>query len=228
MDCQEAQIAEEMFRHEAADDARSAIEAGAQCLIFDDGFQNPSIHKDLSLIVIDGAVGLGNGKVIPAGPLRENPARGLNRAHGVLIVGEDLADVENHLLVIYDRPLEILRARLVPDGDVESLAGQRVFAFAGIGRPAKFFDTLKEMGCEIAETAIFDDHHFYGNLEITSILDKADHMNAIPVTTEKDYLRLEARAKARIRYLPVAVAWRDWIAVEKWLQPIFEQLSRDR
>ena len=203
-----AQTAPTWSGKDRAASANSAIKNGAQCLILDDGFQNPSLHKDLSLVVIDGAVGLGSGKVMPAGPLRENPARGLGRAQGVLILGDDLANVEKKFQKLCQRPLPMLRAKLQPAGNEADIAGKRVYAFAGIGRPEKFFATLKEMGCELVETAIFDDHHFYTTNEIPTILIKAGKMNAIPVTTEKDYLRIGKKARADIHYLPVAVAWR--------------------
>ena len=117
--------------------ARAAVTAGAEVIVMDDGFQNPSVKKTLSLLVIDGAVGLGNGRLIPAGPLREAPSAGLARAQAAVILGQDRRGLASQL----PTQLPVLDAALMPPAKGWTPAGQRFLAFAGIGRPEKFFTT---------------------------------------------------------------------------------------
>ena len=193
--------------------AHAARKAGAACLILDDGFQNPALHKDLSFLVIDGGFGFGNGRVIPAGPLREPIGDGLARAAAVVLIGEDrhgiAAQLSNQL---------VLRAKLVPTAaSAAALAGRRVFAFAGIGRPEKLFDSLGELGCDIAGRREFADHHPFTRGEIDDLLATAARLNALPVTTAKDAVRLPPELRATIAVLDVTLAWDDATALDKLL-----------
>ncbi len=160
----------------------------ADLLVMDDGFQNPSVRKTLSLIVVDGVAGIGNGRVMPAGPLRAPMAEQMPRADAVLILGEGAGGREViRLAARAGRP--VLHARLVPRG-VGHLAGRRVFGFAGIGRPEKFRATLEAAGAEVAGFRAFADHHRFTGLEAREILTEAERLDAVPVTTEKDAVRL--------------------------------------
>ena len=211
-----ARTAPTWIARDRAAGARAAAQAGAGLLIMDDGLQDPSLVKDLSLIVVDGEIGSGNGMVIPAGPLRESVARGLARAHAVVLIGDDThgtAEIMNH-----HHPL--LRARLEPAPAAETLAGKRVFAFAGIGRPAKFFRTLRDLGCELTDAVAFPDHHAYTADEIMSLCERAAAADAVPVTTEKDHVRLPPEARAMVTPVPVTLAWQDEAAVLRLLQPL--------
>lgn len=182
--------------------ARAAIEAGAGCIVMDDGFQNPSLVKSLSVLVIDGGYGLGNGRVMPAGPLREPLPAALARADAVIILGPDEAGIRDTLA---DR-LPVIEARIVPVPD-NDIAGLTVFAFAGIARPAKFYTTLREAGCTLAGTRDFPDHHVWSDQDIMKICEDATALDAIPVTTEKDYVRLPEGARGMIRALRVTLEW---------------------
>lgn len=193
--------------------AQAAREAGAACIVMDDGFQNPTLHKDVSLLVIDGGFGFGNGRVMPAGPLREPVSDGLARADAVVLVGADdfglAAGLKERLL---------LRATLAPSADsAATLTNRRVFAFAGIGRPEKFFDSLRALGCDIAQARGFADHHPYSSREIDELLATAARLDALPVTTAKDAVRLPNAARTRIAVLDIALAWNDEAALDKWL-----------
>jgi len=139
---------------------RAAVAAGAGAILFDDGFQNPTVDKTLALVVVDAAYGFGNGRVIPAGPLRENLRGGLARADAVVLVaGEgDASDTERLLTA---RGMLTLRAVLAPVG-AERLIGSCVLAFAGIGRPEKFFATLRALGAVVVGARAFPDHHSKG------------------------------------------------------------------
>ncbi|SMH53519.1 tetraacyldisaccharide 4'-kinase [Azospirillum agricola] len=189
--------------------ADAAVAAGARAIVMDDGFQNPGLAKDLSLLVADGAVGFGNGRLIPAGPLRERVADGLRRADALVVLGEDRAGVAAQVAA-RTPGLPVLHARLEPAAaDAADLRGRRLLAFAGIGRPEKFFATLEALGAELVQRVPFADHHPFRPAEIAALIDRAATLGALPVTTAKDAVRLPPGLRARLRVLPVAVAWDD-------------------
>jgi tetraacyldisaccharide 4'-kinase len=194
--------------------ARAAIEAGAGLIVMDDGFQNPGLAKDLSLLVIDGAYGVGNGRVMPAGPLRERVPAALKRADAVVLMGED----ETGILALIGQ-IPVLRARLVPAG--APLAGP-VIAFAGIGRPEKFFRTVAETGANLVARHAFADHHVFAETELARLAHEAAAAGARLVTTAKDAVRLPPAWRARVAVLEVEVAWRDKVALEAVLQRVTE------
>ena len=200
--------------------ARAAIEAGAGIIVMDDGFQNPSLAKDMSILAIDGGYGFGNGRVMPAGPLREPVAGGLARADAALLIGADETGMASALA----DTLPLLRARLAPTQEARTLAGRRVLAFAGIGRPDKFFATLAEMGCEIVEAVPYPDHHPYRPEEIMRLCEMASEAGAEPVTTEKDAARLPPDARLMVRTVAVELIWDDEDAIDALL---FELLAGD-
>lgn len=185
--------------------AQAAIEGGAEIIVMDDGFQNPSLAKDFSFIVIDGATGFGNGRTIPAGPLREPVRTGLARANAVVIVGNDKTGIAGRL----PSGLPCLHARLVPTQEAELLTGKRVVAMAGIGQPAKFFATLQDMGCTLAAHHAFADHHRYSSDEIMQLCAEAAAHDATLVTTEKDWVRLPTATRAMVQTVPVVLEWQD-------------------
>ncbi len=210
-----------MARDRAAG-ARAAAQAGAQAIVMDDGLQNPRLAKRLSLVVIDGAYGFGNAKVIPAGPLREPIARGLARAQAAILLGEDTSGVGAFLA----NRLPILRADLAPRGDAPSLAGRRILAFAGIGRPEKFFATLEAMGAILIERQAFADHYRYRRDEIENMIARAESAGAMAVTTEKDQVRLPVDLRDRVTALPVKVVWHDPGKIESLLTGALEHQPR--
>jgi len=187
--------------------AKAAIAAGADCLIMDDGFQNPGLAKTCSFVVVDGGIGFGNGKLIPAGPCRELPRYGLQRADALIVIGEDKRNVAANYAAI----LPVAKASFVPrdasGGDVKRWQGQRVIAFAGIGRPSKFFKTLEELGAHILNRHPFADHHPYKEDDIQPILDEAFSLRAIPVTTEKDAMRLPLDQRQQVDVVGIDLQW---------------------
>jgi tetraacyldisaccharide 4'-kinase len=199
--------------------ALAAAAAGAQAIVMDDGFQNPSLAKDLSLVVFDGETGFGNGRVMPAGPLREPVADGLARAHAVVVIGTDRAGVVDRVRA-FRSSLPVLAARLAPGrDDAATVRGQRVFAFAGIGRPEKFFATLAECGAEVVGTRTFADHHRFTAGEIAAVEIEARRLGARPITTEKDRVRLDAASQSRIAALPVTLTFTDEPALRRLVEP---------
>lgn len=202
---------------------RAARTAGAQIVVMDDGFQNPSLHKDLSLVVIDTAFGLGNGRVMPAGPLREAARRGLARANAIVLLGGENPALQKHLKKDCAGPM--LRAALMPQNPAEELAGQRVLAFAGIGRPEKFYATLRNLSAEIVETRDFPDHHPYRDSEIEQLFERAAELDAVAITTEKDAVRLSPKHRSKAKTLPVAIEWQDAVEFDSWFAPVIKGLS---
>jgi tetraacyldisaccharide 4'-kinase len=188
--------------------AEMARVEGADAIVMDDGFQNPALAKNLSLIVIDGRRGIGNGAVFPAGPLRAPLAAQLDRAHAVLVIGPG-SGVERVVAQARARALPIFNGRLVPDTDALTvLAGRRVLAYAGIGDPEKIFATLAAAGVDVAARRIFPDHHRYGRGEAFDLVAQAERDGLTLVTTEKDLMRLNgeddvAALASRTRALPV-------------------------
>jgi tetraacyldisaccharide 4'-kinase len=163
-------------------------------IIMDDGFQNPSLAKDFSLVVVDGGAGLGNGRVFPLGPLRAPLALQLAMADAIVVLGGDGA-LESLNRELRSSPLPIFRARIVPLAG-EELRERRFLAFCGIGRPAKFFDTLREAGATLAKTRSFPDHHAYTEADARLLLGEAKASKAALITTEKDAARLKGKAGA--------------------------------
>jgi tetraacyldisaccharide 4'-kinase len=201
---------------------RAAVAAGARAVLLDDGFQNPHVAKDLSLVVVDAEYGFGNGRLMPAGPLRERISCGLARADAVVLLGDDGAAPPS--LASRDRP--ILRAALEPVAG-ERLAGRRVAAFAGIGRPEKFFATLRQVGAELAIERRFPDHHVFRPGEIAALLGEAERVGAQLVTTAKDFARLAPGERAGIAVLEVELCWRDETALTALLAPLLDRIGDD-
>jgi tetraacyldisaccharide 4'-kinase len=197
--------------------ARLAVAAGAEAIVMDDGLQNPTLAKDLSLLVIDGSYGFGNGRIIPAGPLREPVAAAAARAHAAVLIGED----ETGARSLLPDHLPVLRARLVPGPDTAALARRPVFAFAGIANPSKFFDTLAEAGAIVVGRKTFADHYPYDDADITAILAEAEAAAALPVTTRKDIVRIPHGFHDRIAVAGIGLAWDDEEALEALLAPLF-------
>ncbi|MCU0888588.1 MAG: tetraacyldisaccharide 4'-kinase [Rubritepida sp.] len=200
-----------------AETARRAIAAGAGAIVMDDGLQNPTLAKSLSLLVIDGTFGFGNGRVIPAGPLREPVAAAAARAHAAVLIGED----ETGARGLLPAHLPLLRARLVPGPGTAALAGRPVLAFAGIANPRKFFDTLAEAGAIVVGRQTFADHYPYDEADIAAILAEAEALAALPVTTRKDIVRVPPRFRDQIAVAGVGLAWEDEDALDALLAPLF-------
>jgi tetraacyldisaccharide 4'-kinase len=188
--------------------------AGASVIVMDDGFHNPSLAKDFSVLVVDARRGIGNGRVIPAGPLRAPVDAQLTRAQALVVVG-----ASSRALAIAEtartRNIPILQAYLRADtGFIAELAGRRVLAFAGIGDPEKFFATLAEAGIAIAGKRSFPDHHRYTPAEAGALCNAAERDGLVLVTTEKDLARLSGEDQlkqlaGRAQALPVTLAFAD-------------------
>lgn len=199
--------------------ARAARAHDAAALIMDDGYQDPSLRKTVSLLVVDGHAGFGNGRCIPAGPLREPVERALARASAVVLLGEDRAGVATRIAPILRDARPILRARLEPEVEATALAGRAVIAFAGIGRPDKFFHTLDELGARVVQAYAFPDHYCYQQSEITELMTIAATNGAALITTAKDIVRVPPQSRDQIGVLRIVVTWEDEEALQRVLRP---------
>lgn len=212
--------------------ARAAVEAGADIIVMDDGFQNPSLHQDAALLVIDAGYGIGNGRILPAGPLREPPAHAVERASAVVHIADPGArspasapGLGPNLGSSLDN-IPVLHAHLAPSlasPGSEDLAGATVVAFAGIGRPEKFFATLEAIGCTVAAALPFPDHHTFSPDEIMRLVEEAAALGARLVTTAKDAVRLPPEARRMVEVLHVTLELADPAALGRVLAPLLDQ-----
>jgi tetraacyldisaccharide 4'-kinase len=207
--------------------AMAAANAGARAIIMDDGFQNPSLAKDLSIIVVDAGYGVGNGQVFPAGPLRERLRDGMARADAIVLLRTadaraEANDNEDSLAWLGGFTKPLLHAELTPIG--ERPEGKFV-AFAGLARPEKFFDTLTAAGVKLTDAIPFADHHPYDADDFSALETLAAEHGARLITTEKDAARLAPEQRARVAILPVIARFDDDAAFETLLEPIRHRMS---
>lgn len=185
----------------------AASRDGADVILMDDGFQNPAIIKDLSLVVIDGSAGFGNRRMIPAGPLRETVRLGLRRADAIILVG-DLAHERDQRLVGASG-LPVFRANINVDPKSHFDLTRPVVAFSGIGRPQKFFGTLAAQGFDVVEAVPYPDHHPFKERDLAWLEDLSQERGADLLTTSKDYVRLPPDFREKVRELPVRLLFED-------------------
>ena len=193
--------------------ARKAVENGAEIIIMDDGFQNPTLHKDISFLVFDGGFGIGNGRVLPAGPLREKFAAGLQRADAAIIVGEDKTGLREKL---GDMPVFEAHTVALPLPETS----MPVIAFAGIGRPEKFYDSLRQAGLDVVRTFDFPDHHVYKESELRDLIDIAWKKDCELFTTAKDFVKIPHDLRHHFKVLEIAIKWQDKAGLRRFLHNI--------
>ncbi|HUS52599.1 MAG TPA: tetraacyldisaccharide 4'-kinase [Thermohalobaculum sp.] len=205
---------------------KAAVTAGAELILLDDGFQNPSVAVDSTILMVDAGVGFGNGRLIPAGPLREPVAPGLARADVVVLVGTDAEC--NAALVLWPCLAGAVTARMVPRETGLSLIGERVVAFAGIDRPSKFFATLTAMGAEIVEAVPFADHCEYPLAVLRRLQRHALAENAMLVTTEKDAARLPADFRPEVVVVQIHLIPGNWALIDQVIAQTKVELPHSR
>ena len=218
-----AEVAPTMVAADRAAGAVALEATEAAVIVMDDGFQNPSLAKDLSLVVVDAAAGIGNGLIMPAGPLRAPLDAQMARASALIVIGDgEKAASLTEAFTAQGKP--VLKARTVPRQDRRWLGVLPVIGFAGIARPEKFFATLRNNGARLIDTRAFPDHHRYRERDARRLLKAAKEQNAMLVTTEKDFVRLAdeedtalGELRHRCRPFPIAVEFDDAATVKDLL-----------
>jgi tetraacyldisaccharide 4'-kinase len=199
------------------DGARTAAAYGAHVLVMDDGHQNPLVKKSLSLLVVDAETGFGNGCVFPAGPLRENLGAALSRSDAVILMkpSPDF-EISPHLTTQLKGQL-VIPAYLAPAAPPPT---GKLFAFAGIGRPEKFFNALRAHGGDVVNSTAYADHYKYKDADIEGLFLLASEYEAGLITTEKDYVRLPKGYRKGVTPWPVSVVFEDELSLRRLLHPI--------
>ena len=197
-----AQTAPVAIHHNRFNAALIAQQHGADCIIMDDGFQNPTLHKDLSLLIIDGGFGFGNMRPVPAGPLRENLKNGLKRVQAAIIIGEDKTNVESKI-----KSLPVIKAQIQPI--IPNISNKNIIAFAGIGRPEKFYNSLRDCGFKVISMHDFPDHHFYSQAELEKIIKEAKDKGVEIYTTGKDMVKIPTELKHNFKVLEIEIKFAD-------------------
>jgi tetraacyldisaccharide 4'-kinase len=197
-----------------ADGAAAALAAGATHIILDDGLQNPGVIKRLSFLVIDAGRGLGNGHVIPAGPLRETLNDALLRSDAVIWIGGGNDFLREHIAA----QKQMLQAKAVTHCLTHDLQGRAVLPFCGLGHARKFYDGVAALGADIKATRDFPDHYVWSTYEIEQLLQQAEKMNALPVTTAKDAVRIPESLHPRLAICDVQLRWQDEAAFAEFIR----------
>lgn len=198
--------------------AKEAVKEGADILVMDDGFQNNKIQKDYNILVFDGARGLGNEHLLPAGPLREELQDALKRTDAVVILGEDKHNLKKKLEAFHGK---IFEGTIDPHEDIERLCQKKLVAFAGIGNPHKFFSMLQKYNCHLAEAISFPDHHSFTSEELQCLSEK-ESLGQL-TTTLKDYVRLPEAFAKRVMPIKVKINWKE--NIEEHLPIIKDRLN---
>ncbi len=197
-----------------------AKDAGADCIIMDDGFQNPTIHKDFSIIVINGDQEFGNRRVMPSGPLRESINRGLSRTNLIIIIGKVSEELKSKI----PNHIPLINASFVINNQNKIFKGQKITAFAGIAYPEKFFNSLKQQGAKIVREMIYPDHHIFDENDLLNLAEIANKTKSILVTTKKDYIRIPKSFHSLVNTLEGEIHFED----ERLLLEILSNLLENK
>lgn len=194
------------------DGARAAVAAGAGSVVLDDALQHHGIGWSRALLVVDGSYGIGNGRTLPAGPLRQPWTDVLDAADAIVLLGEDRAGMLDRCAA---KP--VFRAFIEPDGDCSDLVARPVLAFAGIARPERFRAALHELGADVRRFVAFADHHMFRERELFRLQAIASRERLAMVTTAKDAMRIPLGWQARLSVLRIRLIWRDLPKVTAFL-----------
>ena len=200
-----------------------AKEKGADCIIMDDGFQNPTLQKDFSIIVINGEQGFGNKRVIPSGPLRESISRGISRANLVIVIGEIAQDVKDKI----PSTVPIIHAKFQISTDNKIYKNQKVTAFAGIAYPEKFYNSLSEQGAILEKKISYPDHHIFDENDMLNLAENANLTKSVLVTTKKDFVRIPKSYRSLVSTLNGEIKFEDENLLKEILSNVLENKIND-
>lgn len=201
--------------------ARLAKEKNSNCLIMDDGFQNPTIYKDFSIIVINASQEFGNKRVMPSGPLRESIKRGLSRSNLVIVIG----DPSHELKQLIPKNIPIVKAKFEIKNENKNFKGQNIIAFAGIAYPEKFFQSLTDEGAKIFKKITFPDHHIYSENDLLSLAEIANKKKSILVSTKKDFVRIPKSFRSLVNTLEGEIVFEDEEFIVEILSNVIENYN---
>lgn len=197
--------------------AKKAISAGADLILMDDGFQNPGLYKDFSFLVFDGSFGYGNKRGIPSGPLRETLKSGLKRAQAIIILGED-----KHNLAQEFSYMPVFKGKVVAS-PISGSSKKNVIAFAGIGRPEKFYNSMKEEGFTLLKTIDYPDHHQYSEEELEYLINEAQKHQADLYTTTKDFVKISPHLQKNFNTLEISIQWENPNGLKEMLKNLLKK-----
>jgi len=201
--------------------ARLAKEKNSDCLIMDDGFQNPTIYKNFSIIVINTSQEFGNKRVMPSGPLRESIKRGLSRTNLVIVIG----DPSQELKQVIPKNIPIVKAKFEIKKENKNFKGQNIIAFAGIAYPEKFFQSLADEGAKIFKKITFPDHHIYSENDLLSLAEIANKTKSILVSTKKDFVRIPKSFRSLVNTLEGEIIFEDEEFIVEILSNVIENYN---
>ena len=200
-----------------------AANNGGNCIIMDDGFQNPTIQKDYSIIVINSSQEFGNKRVIPSGPLRESIKRGLSRTNLIIVIGK----VTNSLKEIIPNHIPIFPAKFNISNENKIFKGQKITAFAGIAYPEKFFNSLKELGAKIVKEVTYPDHHIFDENDLLNLAEIANKTQSILVSTKKDFVRIPKSYRSLVNTLDGEIFFEKEDLLKEILSNVIENHLQD-
>ena len=195
-----------------AEGAKLAEKHNAELIIMDDGLQNNHLHKDLSFLVVDRQIDFGNNRVLPAGPLREPLTNVLDKVHAIICIGRP-----------FHSDLDVFESAITPTVTIDST--EKYIAFAGLGYPDKFKNTLLDLNINLVEWHPFPDHHAYTEQEILQLKDNAYNQGAKLITTEKDFVRLPTNQQENILTLPITLNFKSDTEITNFLKTELEKVS---
>jgi len=213
-----SQIAPTWIGIDRVNSIKLAKNMGADCIIMDDGFQNPTIHKDLSIVVINASQEFGNKRVIPAGPLRESIKRGLSRTKLIIVIGDITISLQKDI----PDHIPIIQAKFKINNENKIFKGQKITAFAGIAYPEKFFTSLREQGAKIIKEVTYPDHHIYDENDLLSLAEIANKTQSILVSTQKDFVRIPKSYRSLVNTLEGKISFEKEEIIKEILTNIIE------
>jgi len=191
---------------------------GGDCIIMDDGFQNPTIHKDFSIVVINASQEFGNRKVIPSGPLRESIKSGLSRTNLIIVIG----GVTEYLMQIIPDHIPVIAAKFNINNQNKIFKGQKIIAFAGIAYPEKFFESLREQGAKIIKEVTYPDHHIFDENDLLNLAEIANKTESILVSTKKDFVRIPKSYRSLVNTLEGEIVFENEDLIKEILTNVIE------